>query len=276
MICNYCGEIIVDDAVFCSYCGKRVTSISCELLKKYYELVTVYFKELKPKDIDVCGYFNPLKKVHLDEIFYQFCLNLQDYNMMPSVIGVLNGDRKDKFREVLLGYNKDAVALKYTEESLYSKFCSVFPVKNQDSKQNLWRRYANSIIDSCRYLSNYKNAEEFNKYIENFNGSLDIVYDMKRSIRGMGFALACNLIKDLGFTDYAKPDTHTRDVVAAMGFADDDISVIRAIQDIAKANNDTAFNVDRMIWLICSGNYFNDNIRMGSHKKELIKKIQMA
>ena len=80
-------------------------------------------------------------------------------------------------------------------------------------------------------------------------------------------------IKDLGFVNYAKPDTHTKDVIEAMGYLNDDVSVIKAIQNIANENNDTAFNVDRMIWLICSGYFYNENIRIGSHKKELIQRI---
>ena len=128
-------------------------------------------------------------------------------------------------------------------------------------------------MDSCVFLSRFANAKDFNDYIESFNGNLDIIYDISSHIRGMGFALACNIIKDLGFVNYAKPDTHTKDVIEAMGYLNDDVSVIRAIQNIANENNDTAFNVDRMIWLICSGYFYNENIRVGSHKKDLIQRI---
>jgi len=92
----------------------------------------------------------------------------------------------------------------------------------------------------------------------------------------MGPAIALNIIKDLGFTDYAKPDTHTRDVIGAMGFETDNESVVDAIRLIARENNDTAFNVDRMIWLICSGNYFEDGIEIPRHKSELIGMLLAA
>lgn len=271
MICEFCNRVIVDDARFCSYCGKKVKSgISSA---NYYQLICDYFEEIRPKNLDISSYFNPQRMSSMKDVFYQFCGNLQDYNMMPSVIGFLREDRKEKFYQIFCGYDKDQVRDKYTEESLFEEFCNCFPVKNKESKNNLWKRYARSIIDTCEYLAKFDSIDSFYNYIESYQGDLGVVNEMSKSIRGMGFALTCNMVKDLGFTEYAKPDTHTKDVIAAMGYSDDDISVIRTIQRIANENNDTAFNLDRMIWLICSGYYFNHNIRVGSHKKELIEKI---
>lgn len=239
----------------------------------YYKIIKRYFYEILPDDVDINEYFNPKRKKDMKEIFYQFCLNMQDYNMMPSVIGFMREDRKIQFSKIFLNYDLKAVVITYTEETLFKKFCNEFEVKNKESKNNLWTRYARSIMDSCVFLSRFANAKDFNDYIESFNGNLDIIYDISSHIRGMGFALACNIIKDLGFVNYAKPDTHTKDVIEAMGYLNDDVSVIRAIQNIANENNDTAFNVDRMIWLICSGYFYNENIRVGSHKKDLIQRI---
>ncbi len=271
MRCAFCGCNIVDDACFCSYCGQKIIISTSD--KNYYVCVKQYFEEIVPDNIDISSYFNPIKKNNIRDIFYQFCGNLQDYNMMPSVIGFLRSDRTNMFKDIFYDYDYKKVIEVYNADSLFEKFCDVFPVKNRDSKNNLWRRYAKSVIDAGYYLDKYKTADAFNQHIEKYAGNFDIVYDMSKNISGMGFALACNMVKDLGFTDYAKPDTHTKDVIEAMGYASDDITVIKAIQDIAVANGDTAFNFDRMIWLVCSGYYFNDNIRIGSHKKELISRI---
>ena len=70
----------------------------------------------------------------MKEIFYQFCLNMQDYNMMPPVTGFMREDRKIQFSKIFLNYDLKAVVITYTEETLFKKFCNEFEVKNKESK----------------------------------------------------------------------------------------------------------------------------------------------
>ena len=51
-------------------------------------------------------------------------------------------------------------------------------------------------------------------------------------------------------------------------------AVFYKIREIAHDNDDTVFNVDRMIWLICSGNYYMDNIKIDGRREELIRRIK--
>lgn len=66
----------------------------------YYKIIKRYFYEILPDDVDINEYFNPKRKKDMKEIFYQFCLNMQDYNMMPSVIGFMREDRKIQFSKI--------------------------------------------------------------------------------------------------------------------------------------------------------------------------------
>lgn len=275
MICRFCGRTIVDDAMFCSYCGKKVAADILSIQVKCYRIFKSYLEELVPDGIELNRYFNPQKKNSLEEVVYQFACNLQDYNMMPSVIGFMREDRNPVFRRILFDYNHNLIINSYTSNMLYAQFCEHFPVKNKDSKQNSWLKYSKGIISACEYLAKFQDINAFNDYVDSFNGSFEIIAEFQKEIYGLGFALACNMVKDLGFTNYAKPDTHTKDVIMVTGLSgSDEISVVRAIQSIAAANNDTAFNVDRMIWLICSGYYFLDDVRVKSHKRELIERIK--
>ena len=94
---------------------------------------------------------------------------------------------------------------------------------------------------------------------------------MEKKIHGVGFAIACNTLKDLGFLDYPKPDVHLLDVFAELGLAErNQISVFESVVKMAKVCNVTPYKLDKIIWLICSGRYYLDDINLGGRKKEFI------
>ena len=46
------------------------------------------------------------------------------------------------------------------------------------------------------------------------------------------------------------------------------------ITKIADESNVEPYKVDKVLWLICSGNFYKDGIRIESHKGELIAKLK--
>ena len=85
---------------------------------------------------------------------------------------------------------------------------------------------------------------------------------LSRKIFNMGFAIACNWLKELGYYKYAKPDTHTKDVCRSLELLtdDDDIKCFEAMIKTANEAGVEAYKVDKVWWLICSGNYYRYNI----------------
>lgn len=244
--------------------------------RKIYKIVKEYLAELVPSQIDINKYFinEDLPCKEINQILYVFLRSTQDYQFLPNVIGLMKPERSPIFKRVLLDYNYSKILDTYTVESLYEEFCINFNVKNKDSKGNSWRKYANSVISSCEYLAKFKTADAFNRYVESFNGSLEAAKKLQFSVKGMGLAIACNTLKDLGFVNYSKPDIHMIDVMNSAGLSSrDEEDVFNAIRKVAKANNDTPFNVDRSIWLICSGGYFMDDVKILGQKGELIRRL---
>ena len=218
-------------------------------------------------------YFERPEYDNFRDILICFISTLQDYQAMPNVIGFNSKpERKHVFKDIFFNYDHNKILEKYDEDSLYEEFRKYFPVNNADSKKNFWRRWAKGIMDSCRYLTKFKTPKDFNDYFRSFNGDLGGVEEIKDSIWGIGFALSCNILKDLGFTDYCKPDTHLIDVLSKTGFCGkDQRTVFYKVRQIAKANNITPYHLDSIIWLICSGYYYkHDGVKIGSHKKEYI------
>jgi len=46
--------------------------------------------------------------------------------------------------------------------------------------------------------------------------------------------------------------------------------VYEAIVQMADDCRETAYKVDKVFWLICSGYYYHEGIRIKSHKKDII------
>ncbi|MCB0540102.1 MAG: hypothetical protein KDE33_21475, partial [Bacteroidetes bacterium] len=102
-------------------------------------------------------------------------------------------------------------------------------------------------------------------------------------IRGIGVALACDFLKEIGFLDYGKPDVHLQEILIAAGFLEPSLKnkiegvykVLNIIDVIAEKNNITSYAVDKSIWLIGSGKYYLAGYKTRNRKKEFIEKVKM-
>lgn len=78
----------------------------------------------------------------------------------------------------------------------------------------------------------------------------------------MRYTLACDFIKELGYDQYGKPDVHVRTILVAAGLLkplDSEFKCQKVITEIADAAGHTPYYVDKVIWLIGSGNFYNNS-----------------
>lgn len=211
-----------------------------------------------------------------EEILYRLLASLQNTQMMPNVIGFEKEERKDRFKRILCDFKCDEILNKYDEEKLYEEFKNNFEINNVESPRNLWRRYTKSIISACNFLNEFESAEKFDEYVNSFkNNEYELPMILSNKIYGIGFALCCDFLKELGYSGYAKPDVHIKDIFTALDLcsSDDDYIVFQAVVKMAKVVNDTPYNVDKIFWLISSGNLYKHNINIGRHKDEFINRV---
>jgi thermostable 8-oxoguanine DNA glycosylase len=101
-------------------------------------------------------------------------------------------------------------------------------------------------------------------------------------VSGIGFPLACDFLKELGFSEYGKPDVHLKDIFKALDLIDPneksasklDYQTLKVIDRIAKENGTTAYAVDKIFWLIGSGSFYLSNLKIGRQKKVFIEKVK--
>ena len=148
-----------------------------------------------------------------------------------------------------------------------------FEKYNSNSKR-CWLQYAKGIISGAKYLSQFKNYNEFKKTCDDFDSS-DITREaysllLSTKIDNMGFAIACNWLKELGYKNYPKPDIHMRDVSYAFGLIDEkkkDIDFFETMVKGERACNVGPYKLDKLWWLICSGNFYRYNKQLKNHQK---------
>ncbi len=254
--------------------------IKKERNRRLYKTAYDYLINIKPQDIELKKYFKGDNRDYktLTDVYIQFIHSAQNYQAMPNVIKF--NERKEQISSILQGFDYKNIA-EMSEEKLYRKFRDEFHVTTTDQKQNSWYKWTCSVIDSAKFISGFEDTTDFDSFINRFDYNtttrMALPLVIQKKIRGVGFALACDLLKELGYTSYPKPDVHLMDVFKGAGICKgDQISVYEAIVQMAGDCNETPYKVDKVFWLICSGNYYHDKIKEESHKEELIELLKQV
>ena len=242
-----------------------------------------YLVEISPPELrgnELEKYFNVEKELKTkNNLLYALLVSLQNNQMMPNVIGLENGKRKEKFKAIFNDYDAEEVLKNYTADSLFEKFCDTFTVSNKESKNNLWRRYSKSVISAAKFISQFKCGADFKSFISQFShnhlSSAALPLILEKEVYGLGFPLACDFLKEIGYTQYPKPDVHIKGIFHAFGFCeDDDYEAYKAVIKMANLCGETPYKVDKVFWLIASGKFYLHDKEIGSHKKAFIDKFQ--
>ncbi len=219
--------------------------------------------------------------ISLEEIFERFIISAQNYQAMPNIINF--EFRKKRIKEILFDYNLGRIASLKTED-LYQTFRKEFNITSADSKMNSWHKWSKSIIDAAKFINGFKDIEDFKTFVKLFDYNpttrmaLPLVISTK--ISGIGFALACDALKELGFIDYPKPDVHLIKVFSSIDKdCSDNISIFEAITRMAndchkEDSSVTPYKIDKVFWLICSGNFYLDKIKITRQRDNLISYLK--
>ena len=137
------------------------------------------------------------------------------------------------------------------------------------------------------YLSEFDDRKAFLddllEHYTNKDAETLIKYFRQKVKHGFSVALTCDFLKEFDeiFCDLPKPDIHIKDTLnSVLGEKKrNDYEYIRAFQQLVyDINNElpnveriTVYQLDRMVWLMCSGKFFLDEVE--SIKKSYIKQL---
>lgn len=151
------------------------------------------------------------------------------------------------------------------------------------TSRSIWPGYCRSALSAAGFLSSFSSAEEFYGWVDFFDEderarpALPLL--LAQEIEGIGFALACDFLKELGYENFSKPDVHVKEIFWAIGLSPlgtSDYEVFRAVARVARNADVTPYNVDKLFWLVGSGYFYEDphvgkRGKIGSQKKAFIE-----
>lgn len=213
----------------------------------------------------------------INDVYLSFVHSLQNYQSLPNIIKF--EERESIFSYILYDFDPKLVYDSYTFDSLYTLLYNSFQFSNYEKKNNLWIRYTKGLLSAAKFLSDFDNYKDFDDFVKSFRyneiSSASLPMLLEKEIYGMGFALACDCLKELGYTHYPKPDIHLIDIFKALGLSDGTpFNTYKSIIKMANTVNETPYKVDKIFWLISSGKYYLHQTETKRLKKELIEHLK--
>ena len=174
--------------------------------------------------------------------------------------------------------NKEEIKEFY--DAFWKKFGDKYKKMVIDNNKNAWVQFSKDIISCAKFISNFNDFHQFDEFVQSFFfneftiASLPML--LEKEIFGYGFALACDLLKELGYVQYGKPDTHIKKIFNELDIvnSNDDFEVFKKIVKIGLIVNEDPVIVDKVFWLIGSGKFHFSKIEIGSQKREFINHIK--
>lgn len=211
------------------------------------------------KPVESCDIHN--LQTTLSAIYHRLLVSCQNRAMMPTLIK-FDANRKI-FARLLEDFNPAKVLEKYkSADDLFGVFDKTFDINKDHNK--LWKLFAQSVMDSAIFMAKFKNVEDFKKTIDDIAAHSSAIMAIPNficeKIRGLGPVLACDFIKEIGYVEYAKPDVHIEYIVINYFYDGKKVSpkeILNKVQEIARDAGVSTFEVDKILWLIASGKYYD-------------------
>lgn len=231
-----------------------------------------------------------LRAFSISDAYMRLLESAQNRSMGKGVIGKAIGGI-GKLKNILYNFDPKRVVKTYggKEDILLDVIIKKIPTKKpiRRGKKALWPLYCKTIVSGAAFLSQFESANDLYKWLDVFYSddrirpALPLLLSLE--IKGIGFPLACDFLKEIGYTEFGKPDVHIKDIFKGIGLVDqkaDNYEVYKAIVRVAKNNSVTPYNVDKLFWLAGSGNFYDNKKYVGNEgkiktdKKEFIESVK--
>ena len=217
----------------------------------------------------------------LKKLYRKLVHHAKNRQAMPNTIGDV-----DRFKSVLFEFDPKKVAKNYPSHiellGEIKKKVKTAGTIDSDNNKSHWVIYAKSVLSAAHFLKRFETAESFHDFVQSFYRDeytrLALPLLLKEEIFGFGFALACDFLKDGGYEEFVKPDTHLNDICRAAGVTDShtDFGVFKDVLAYCKKHDLIPYEFDKLIWLVGSGKLHLDDKKIPTNKKAFIDALRRA
>lgn len=220
------------------------------------------------------------RKPHtINDLFRAFLEHAQNRQGMPNSIGDIQ-----HLSTILFGFDHVKVNQDYDgwEQIFDAIIESGYKPPGRMLKSNNkshWVIYCKAIASIAEFLAAYKSLEEFqgfvNGFLTNEQSKLALPLLLSEEIFGFGFALACDFLKENVSPEFIKPDTHLNDIARGLGItkSNNNYRIFKDVEAYCSRIGVTPYSVDKVFWLVGSGNFYLSGIKVNTSKHEFIKRI---
>ena len=265
-------------------------------ISAYYELTDFNTKTKLGRCIDKLG------RNSVESVFAQMAFHAQNATLISNIVNFESNI--DFLKRVLCDFMPKKFLTEYNENVEYVVKALRYDENNHEGlkwndkknktarKDSLITGYAQALIECAKYLSEcrdreavlnklkltYKDKTDYENLIKDFHNKIPHRYSI---------ALTCDFLKEFDeeFSFLCKPDVHIKDTLCVLLNKGEDYyrtskreyECIGEMQKLVELINEgeekkiTVYQLDRMIWLICSEKFFLDGVR--SSKSEYLAKI---
>lgn len=248
-----------------------------QLIKIYREAYNLLLHEVGERVLSTeLNHYTQYKPTNLRDVFRGMMFSLKNKQGYQNFIG-----DPDDMKEIFMDFDPRKVDEKYGNDWIQlatlfrDKYGSKYKIQITN-KRNAWVMYSKGVLSCARFIARFTSLDDFDTFVQSFFyneytvAALPMILD--KEIYGFGFALACDFLKEQGYTKYAKPDIHLQDIFTGLDIVDDEsqYEVFKQAVRIAKLVGVEPVIVDKVFWLIGSGNFNSQDITIPSQKKNFI------
>lgn len=256
---------------------------NCFIYKKALEYLWEHSQGLTQEILDT--YLDDKRKTTLNEVFEVAVYSFRDWNPQFGKSGIK--EHKEEIEALFNGFdlqyfNQNIGTL--PDDELDALFKKAFGGSN-----NAYKKVKENVCCTAKFLSEFKNVIELYAYLDSFDSTKEdernkLIRIIADRVKWWGAALVPNWLKDIGMSNYSKPDDHVKFIISELGLSsNNDYDVIEAVFNIAEDYKSidsqvSAFKLDRILWLIGSRNFYNhkDIVSFNGNKNEFIEIVKSA
>lgn len=250
---------------------------SVEKNRKIFAFAQKYLEENLPVGLskaDLEKYYTPDPIGQLKDmgnVYEQFLMSAQNGNRKTNVIKFNN--EKPYYKKLIKGvffdicgenfYDLDKLSV-LDPEFLHATFEKSLKAEFKGINGKIWKDWCRTSVEIAIYLRKFSNVDNFKNFVAQYDTCSKkrvlLPDEIQKNIYGMGFALVCDALKELGFYNFSKPDTHIKHIFTSLGLSDNNPKhVFRDLGKLAEDNGVTPYKADKIFWLICSGYFYKDS-----------------
>jgi len=253
---------------------RRIFADACEYLLSF----DVVDRELLDKHLDN---WKERKPKSIQNLLFAMLGSVSNKQGMPNTIGDIG-----KIRPYLEGFDPVKIVEKYGSDwrKLFKAIEGRYKPPGRmviDNPKSYWVIFCKSVISVSHFLSQFSGIEDFDKFVSQFYLNeytrLALPLLLEKEVFGLGFALACDFLKENGYPKFVKPDVHIKDIFRGTGISkhESDYDIFKDVVRFSEDIGELPYRVDKLFWLVGSGDFYLDNIRINTNGgREFVEEVR--